>query len=382
MAAMLAPETLIFEPKQMTEKKGKLSNAKSCISDKGFFSFHPNDHHEPVVIQNMKIVVLTPSGLDEASNQLRLSLTNDTEYYKVTGIKSIASLLFSRDFFKTFLLQGELFIQSFLEDHRRDDFMIIKPNGELMICVDHPTSERLGFNGAKKFICENGRVLIVVNLKNSLFSNDEISSKALNKFRTSLASIEHLFVEPFSIAWEPHDTKVCPSTIAKFFYDNGSKVDEIEPTVSFRNKKLFHHQSPNLFNVNSETSMITDETELDFDAVEDWMGSLLFDLPKSRLQELAEISSIQQDDSSSGQDNEESVTIIQANGIFLSSSFKRILNALQQNSAAEWSVISTNPTAGSLFMMQHSKMKAKIFDLSSRAVVVFRDAVFTRSKRG
>ena len=103
---------------------------------------------------------------------------------------------------------------------------------------------------------------------------------------------------------------------------------------------------------------------------------------RSRLQELAEISSIQQDDSSSGQDNEDSVTIIQANGIFLSSSFKRILEALQQNSAADWSIISTNPTAGSLFMMQHSKMKAKIFDLSSRAVVVFRDAVFTRSKRG
>jgi hypothetical protein len=82
------------------------------------------------------------------------------------------------------------------------------------------------------------------------------------------------------MAWEPHDTKVCPSTIAKFFCDNGSKVDEIEPTVSFHNKKLFQHQSPNLFNVNSETSMITDETELDFDAIEDWMGSLLFDLPK------------------------------------------------------------------------------------------------------
>ena len=80
-------------------------------------------------------------------------------------------------FFVYFL--GELFIQSSLEDHRRDDFMMIRPNGELMICVDHPTSERLGFNGAKKFICENGRVLIVVNLKNSLFSKNEISSKVL-----------------------------------------------------------------------------------------------------------------------------------------------------------------------------------------------------------
>ena len=128
MAAMLAPETLIFEPKQMTEKKGKLSNAKSCISDKGFFSFHPNDHHEPVVIQNMKIVVSTPIGLDEASNQLRLSLTNDTEYYKVSGIKSIASLLFSRDFFKTFLLQGKYKIRTtnILEIVRIYKFRVIR----------------------------------------------------------------------------------------------------------------------------------------------------------------------------------------------------------------------------------------------------------------
>ena len=138
MAAMLAPETLIFEPKQMTEKKGKLSNAKSCISDKGFFSFHPNDHHEPVVIQNMKIVVSTPIGLDEASNQLRLSLTNDTEYYKVSGIKSIASLLFSRDFFKTFLLQGKYKIRTtnILEIVRIYKFRVIRYFVELTFSKD------------------------------------------------------------------------------------------------------------------------------------------------------------------------------------------------------------------------------------------------------
>ena len=37
---------------------------------------------------------------------------------------------------------------------------------------------------------------------------------------------------------------------------------------------------PNLFHVNSETSMIFDETDVDFDALEDWMGALFSDIPK------------------------------------------------------------------------------------------------------
>ena len=101
-----------------------------------------------------------------------------------------------------------LFIQSLLEDHRRDDFMIVRPNGELMVCVDHPTSERLGFNGAKKFMCENGRVLIVVNLKNSLFSNDEISSKVLlnTYFTSSNDARSFVYGELFS---QGHNHGIC-----------------------------------------------------------------------------------------------------------------------------------------------------------------------------
>ena len=73
---------------------------------------------------------------------------------------------------------GKLYIESFIEDHSRDDFMIVRPNGEFMICVNESTSESLGLQEAKRYICKNGRILIVFNLKNSLYTSEEINSKA------------------------------------------------------------------------------------------------------------------------------------------------------------------------------------------------------------
>ena len=119
MASMLAPETLNFTQRNHTEKKAKLSNLKNCSNNKGCFSFHPNDHHEPVVVQNMKIVFSTPSKQFGTANQLQLCLTNDTEYYQVKKVPSIASLVFSRDFLKTFVLQGKnLIVYVCKEVHR------------------------------------------------------------------------------------------------------------------------------------------------------------------------------------------------------------------------------------------------------------------------
>jgi len=386
MASMLAPETLNFEPRKFTEKKGKLTKAENCVSDKGFFSFHSQDHHEPVAIQSMKIVVSNPHEI----NQLKLCLANDTDYYQVKSISSsqdetsIAAIMFSKDFFKTFLLQGELFIQSYVEDHERDDFIIIRPNGELMISVDQPTSERIGLTEAKKFICENGRALLVINLRKSLFSAGEISLKTLYKFRTSLDTVKHLFSEPYTVAWEPNDLNICPSTMAKFFYDNGANVEEIEPNISSQTKKLLLNQRPNLFHINSQTSMMSDENDIDFDSIEDWMGALFLDLQELRIQELAEISSLEEYDLEALQCDEKKypVSMLDIKGIFLSASFKRIIEACQK-SGADWSVISTKPSIGSLFLAQPSNnMKSKTFSLSNRTLLLFQDAVFTRSKRG
>ena len=105
---------------------------------------------------------------------------------------------------------------------------------------------------------------------------------------------------------------------------------------------------------------------------------------RSRIQTLAERSSLEEYDSETVQNNEKNypISIIEVNGIFLSSTFKRIIEAFQK-SGADWSVISTSPSIGSLFLAQPSKrMMAKNFVLSSRALLVFKDAIFTRSKRG
>ena len=57
-------------------------------------------------------------------------------------------------------------------------------------------------------------------------------------------------------------------------------LKEMESKISFQTKKLLLSQKPNLFHINSETSMMSDETDIDFDSIEDWMGALFLDLPK------------------------------------------------------------------------------------------------------
>ena len=101
---MLAPETLFFEQRALTEKKSKLKEIKDCISEKGKFHFRSDDHIEPVITQKLTLAFIGKST--EIQNEIRLSIENDTEYYQVENMKSIAAILFSRDFFKTFLLQG------------------------------------------------------------------------------------------------------------------------------------------------------------------------------------------------------------------------------------------------------------------------------------
>ena len=54
----------------------------------------------------------------------------------------------------------------------------------------------------------------------------------------------------------------------------------MESKISFQTKKLLLNQKPNLFHINSETSMMSDETDIDFDSIEDWMGAIFLDLPK------------------------------------------------------------------------------------------------------
>jgi len=272
---MLAPEALFFKKRIFTEKKCKATNVAQCISEKGHYRFQKDDQFEPVIVQKMSLLNVGMSSID---NDFMISLENDTEFYKVEKMPSIASFLFSRDFLKTFLLQGELFLSSHVHDHTKDDFIILSPNGQLMISVDEPLSQRLGFTEVKKFSCGNGRALLVMNLKVLLLqAGDGSKNKLLNRFRESLAVAESSFSEPYSFLWNPSDPNICPSTLAKFFHENGVGIEEVPLKITTKSENLFISEVPN---VPLADDSMCDENDFDFDSFEDWMGGVFNGLNK------------------------------------------------------------------------------------------------------
>ncbi|XP_022193780.2 uncharacterized protein LOC111051554 [Nilaparvata lugens] len=71
---------------------------------------------------------------------------------------------------------------------------------------------------------------IVIDLKKPCFepgkSNYDRTKRSLSKFNP--VNLE------FIIAWETHDEKICPSTIAKYFSDKGYTVQQCEPHFKYR----------------------------------------------------------------------------------------------------------------------------------------------------
>lgn len=110
----------------------------------------------------------------------------------------------------------------------------------------------------------------MLNLKAILSSQDNLM-KFFSKWRTTLASVEHLFAKTVIFSWYPHDKTICPSTLAKFIHENGGEIEEMEAQVT---QKCFpSHFCPTL-------PYGMDLNDIEFDALEDWIGASLLNLSK------------------------------------------------------------------------------------------------------
>lgn len=259
----------------MTEKRAKLSTTTECIGENGCFKFDKNDYHEPAVIRNLKIVL--PSMLHPPS-ELKAALTSDTQFYRATNI-SIASVIFSKDFAKTFVAQGSVFLQSYIEDISRDDGIIILPSGKLILLLDRPTSQTLALEGFHVLTIGKDRILASVDLTKTLEPSKGISTKVVHRWRKSLSNIGHLLTEPITFTWQPHDDCICPSTIARYFHDSGAIVEEVGATIILKRRELSPQQIPRLCNF-SESTFVFDENDVDFEGLEGWIGGMLYELSK------------------------------------------------------------------------------------------------------
>ena len=345
---MLAPETLYFQLQEVTEKNTKLKEVNECInSDSKNFRFDKDDNHEPAISTSLKFVI---PNLQSTPNQLKLSLATDSQYYQVHHCPSLASLIFCKDFINVFVSQGSLWMQSSV--HGQDDYFVIRPNGKMCIFISINTMETLCFDDTEIQKVNKLQNMIEIDLK-QVSIPDKISTKTVFRWRESLQRIEHLFTKPWNLSWQPYDRETCPSSIAKFFHENGASVEEMSPFVTSR---LVNGDLPPIRD-------IMDEDEVDFEMLEEWTGNLMFQ---------------------NGFGKDSNITIVEAEGMFHSQHIVQSLEAIQhlvKHETKSLALVSLLPVEAALNLKQSNSI-LKQFSFSSRTVVLTENSVYVRSKRG
>ena len=348
---MLAPETLYFQFPTATEKRNKLKEVTECIdSHSNNFGFHKSDTQEPAISTSLKCVI---PNLQSTPNQLKLAIATDSQYYRIKECKSLSSLIFCKDFIKVFISQGSLWMQSLV--HGQHEYFVLRPNGKMWIILNGSTLETLGFDETEIQTVNKLQNLVEIDL-NQLLIPDKVSTKTVFRWRESLQRVEHLFTKPWILSWQPNDPGTCPSTIAKFFHDNGVLLEEMDTFITCRKVK---DDLPAVLDVKD----VGDEDDIDFEMLEEWSGNLMF---------------------RTGYEAESNLTIVEADGMFHSQHILRCLDALQhivKNETKSWALVSVQPVEAALNLKQSNSILRQ-FSLSSRTVILTPDSVYVRSKRG
>ena len=115
----------------------------------------------------------------------------------------------------------------------------------------------------------------------------------------------------------------------------------------------------------SEKEEMLDETEIDFELYEDWMGKLMLNNSGKEI----------------GYNNGSSLTIVEAEGMFTFHDLQRSIEAVRDIIKDGWALVSITPSATACVLKQ-SNMKIKQFSFATNTLLITKESVFARSKRG
>ena len=177
----------------------------------------------PPLVNHLSLVFKNTLHLPKEVEAL---LETDTEYYVVNALK--ADLLISPEFVQVFLSHG--YLQLFTENKLDVNLFII--GNTMTLTGPKERLEALGLEFKVHRGIKDSLARIDIDLIEQCGER-----KGLERLRNSLK--ERLGpVGRASLFWTPTDPSVCPSSVAKFFHDHGSVVEE-KPLES-RNVRLNH----------------------------------------------------------------------------------------------------------------------------------------------
>ncbi|XP_012275098.1 ribonuclease P protein subunit p40-like [Orussus abietinus] len=205
---MLCPEVWNFKPPRHYEKIEDQNDRLEAVANvitKHYF--------------NHSVSVILPDTVSVPGNLLD-SINNDSDYYKVKGLR--ASELISKEFIEAFVKKGRLTLLTIENRIDLHNCLALTPSGCLILSLTRDDFQTLGLEGKPSFFVRKtkSRYVVTINLKDDNFTPGRKFYEHVRR------CFKERFKQTFNVilAWEPPETKVCPSSIAAWFHQRGYVV--------------------------------------------------------------------------------------------------------------------------------------------------------------
>ncbi|XP_020300554.1 ribonuclease P protein subunit p40-like isoform X2 [Pseudomyrmex gracilis] len=204
---MLCPETWNFKPAQHCFSIDRRDIEKDVIPE--VIKTHYFNHSISVVLPDTVIV----------PDSLRNCLSEDTEYYRINALR-VCDLL-KREFIEAFVKNGEVSILTIDNKIDLQNSICVTPSGHLVLSLLTEDYQALGLEGKPScFDYKPHTRYMRIDLTNETFVPGK---KNYERVRVAL---EERLKQNFDVilSWDPPDTKICPSSIAAWFYTHNYSV--------------------------------------------------------------------------------------------------------------------------------------------------------------
>lgn len=210
---------------------------------------HYNNHSVSVVIPNSKNI---PEVLID-------SILEDSDYYKVEGVN--ASQLVNKEFIEAFVKKGELSLLSINVKIDIDNVITITPNGLLILSLNIEDFQTLGIEGKLSYFDRNKQTRYVVEIN----LNEETFTPGKKNYERVRSCLENNLKQKFDVilSWDPPEEKLCPSSVASWFYNQGNNVT------------LCHQKSTKLIHYSLDVPTLEDNYKAE--DIFEWIGILSID---------------------------------------------------------------------------------------------------------
>lgn len=198
---MLCPEVWDFPPPKVyctSNKSITLESVQKFIK--------MNDYYQSIIV--------TCPDTTQMPSFIKDTITEDSVYYRINNCSLME--IIKPIFINTFVKNGYLYCLSSERNCVIQNCFAVTPEGILILHILEHDFQTLGFEGHKR---PHNYYEVSIKLK-------EI--KNYDKIRQSLKKLGKF---DFDVIWEPTNEDICPSTIAKYFYELNYKVTAKPPVL-------------------------------------------------------------------------------------------------------------------------------------------------------